>query len=271
MYTSFSLPSDALNLTARIAGAAILVSSLEYLAHRRILADEGLMSWEVTRHRRPCFISDGTGRFLDRLLAYPNVLGVLTIQSSLALGVCLTARPYTDLPVLLLGMTALAGLLAIRTPQGQDGADQMGLIMLTALSAGVMLKSPLLDAVVMGFIAFQVLLSYFTAGSAKAMSPAWRRGTALRDILQGRTYGSVALGRLAGWFPGLCRFVSWSVIAVECTLPLIAFAGPYGRIGFVVIGIALHGSIAVLMGLNTFLIMFLATYPCVIGLSAMVW
>ena len=70
---------------------------------------------------------------------------------------------------------------------------------------------------------------------------------------------------------GLCAAAAWFVIAFEVTFPLALVLGPTGVAVYAAVGALFHVSNAVLMGLNTFVWAFVATYPavlfCAVGLQ----
>jgi hypothetical protein len=114
------------------------------------------------------------------------------------------------------------------------------------------------------FIAIQGCLSYFVAGIAKVISPVWRSGEAVRRILGTRTYGSRRSASLVSGRDGVCVALSWLVMLFECTFPLALAFGITGFAIFAVLGIFFHITNAVIMGLNTFVWAFVATYPAIL-------
>jgi hypothetical protein len=114
------------------------------------------------------------------------------------------------------------------------------------------------------FIAIQGCLSYSVAGIAKAVSPVWRSGEAVRRILSTRTYGSSSSAALVRGRDGACMVLSWLLMLFECTFPLALAFGQTGFAVFAVLGICFHIANAVIMGLNTFVWAFVATYPAIL-------
>jgi len=98
------------------------------------------------------------------------------------------------------------------------------------------------------FIAIQGCLSYFVAGIAKVISPAWRSGEAVRRILATRTYGSRRSASLVSGRDGVCVALSWLAMLFECTVPLALVFGKTGFAVFAVLGIFFHVTNAVNMG-----------------------
>jgi hypothetical protein len=152
-----------------------------------------------------------------------------------------------------------------RAPLGLDGSDQMSLIMFVAVAIYKLFPGDVHVAQAsLWFIAIQGCLSYCVAGIAKVISPVWRSGEAVRRILGTRTYGSSWVARLVSGRGGLCVAVSWFLMVCECTFPLALAFGETGFAVFAVLGIIFHISNAVIMGLNTFVWAFVATYPAIL-------
>jgi len=115
------------------------------------------------------------------------------------------------------------------------------------------------------FIAAQAALSYLTAGVAKARSAVWRSGRAIPLIVDTDTYGwPWVAGMLAGR-PALARSACWTVIVFECLFAGALVAPEPVRLAALAVGLAFHLGCALVMGLNTFVWAFAATYPCVLA------
>ena len=114
------------------------------------------------------------------------------------------------------------------------------------------------------FICFQVLLSYFTSGFAKFVSPVWRNGSAISGILNTISYGVRPVARILVNNANLSKLICWSVIIFECAFPLLVFTGVKPTIIFITTGVVFHLSIALSMRLNSFFWSFVATYPAVL-------
>lgn len=100
----------------------------------------------------------------------------------------------------------------------------------------------------------------------------WLSGEAVSGVLATRSFGHRALAGLAASHPGATRAVARSTIALEFALPALASAGPAGAVAMVVGGTAFHAATALVMGLNRFPWVFLATYPAILHLaSAFTW
>lgn len=256
----FDLPT-ALELTTRIAAGGQALSTLELLWMRHHFDHQGIFSLGAVSpfHRR-----QGALRVVDR---YLKVLLGLQLAASVAL---VLLGPFSSAGHLLLAFVFLAAMtIRWRRHVGGDGAEQISAIVFAAVGLAV-LPWPAIDrmAAAATFIAAQVSLSYWTAGIAKIISPAWRDGSALPAILSTDGHGHPLAARLLSQHSNVARFLSWSVIVFECLFPLLIFGPSWLVVPTLICGFAFHVGCAVLMGLNSFLWSFPATYPCVIAAAA---
>src|SRR5262245_63328048 len=92
----------------------------------------------------------------------------------------------------------------------------------------------------------------------------WRSGTALSAILGTASHGQEWAARTLRDHPRISMGLTWSVILLEVMFPLL-LVGPL-PLAFAVLtaGLLFHIGCAVLMGLNSFVWAFPATYPCLL-------
>ena len=90
----------------------------------------------------------------------------------------------------MLAALLLLSLLILQRFQGpyNGGSDRMGLLMLCCLYMTHWLGSERWREIAFGYLALQVMLSYFIAGWVKAVNPEWRSGRALRDVFEFSAY-----------------------------------------------------------------------------------
>lgn len=248
----------------RLVAIAVLLDALETLSRREDYGPRGVFHSDLVRvHERWA----GTGVaswLLRRIMATDTFLMTIAGQALAAVVLLLDLGALPTAAGLLL---ALCGRLIVnlRTTYGMDGSDQMVVIVLSALTiarfgnqvAGVP------EACVI-FVAAQVMVAYLTAGVAKVVSPTWRSGVAIPAILRTASYGTEAA---AIWLidrDKIARVLCRSIIAMECLLPFAVLSGVPGGWVFVGGGLLFHVGTALLMGLNSFLWSFAATFPAVL-------
>lgn len=205
---------------------------------------------------------------LQRPRGVAALLGVrLACGGALLLPVEGTARV-----ALLAAVVATGWLFKLRNWLGEDGSDQMGQITATgALLTACGLQWQDLALALAGclLVAGQLTISYFLAGTAKLVSFEWRSGRALVGVMGTRAYGHALAARLASshaWFPIV---FCWFVILVEAVFPAFLF-GPRPLLAAVLAAFGLfHVATALFMGLNTFVWAFVAAYPSVLVLNAL--
>ena len=244
----------------------ISMSTIELLYNWKSFKNNRLYSWKVIATLRYFNEKNPIHQLTNILLKYPNFLGILVFRLVIILLLVLPGIwTYSQAPLLLmLVLTSL--LINYRSPFGQDGSDQMSSIVIVVLFLYHINPENLIVAQAgIWFIALQSLLSYFTAGFFKAKGEKWtKRPNAVYLIFNTATYGSKPI---AGYLQGrqaAITFLTWSTVAVEVAFPLVLFTGYPGMIIFLGWGLSFHLMNALVMGLNSFLWAFLATYGAII-------
>jgi hypothetical protein len=255
---------NALDTSARLAAIAVAVSGAEMLAIRTTFAEGGVLAATTVGIAR-----GGTGPV--RMAATTLNLGLLV---QVAAAVCVAALGITG-PAGGAALTVcLAALTAVRWRRllGGDGAEQMSSIVLIAAWLAVLAgPDPVRLRVAVTFIAAQAALSYVTAGVAKLRSATWRSGRALPMILATEVHGQAWAAELLTRHRLLALASGWLVMAFECLFPIGMLLGPPVVLVILAVGLVFHAACAVVMGLNTFVWAFLATYPCVLVVAAAWW
>lgn len=146
------------------------------------------------------------------------------------------------------------------------GSDRMGGLILMCLTLTHVMPSAVWQERAFGYLALQVILSYFISGKVKICNPDWRSGQALRDVFAFSAYPvSERLRALAG-YPRLLWAAGWAVILFEVLFP-VALLSQTTLIAALGIGAAFHLGNAVLFGLNRFFWTWLAAYPSLLWLQ----
>jgi hypothetical protein len=250
-----------------IGAVGVCISALELIIARAHLRQDGLLSWTVGRVRAGWLVRPPFGPVLDAVFSYPAVLGILCARF-LAAAILLTGSMLVKDRVWLTATIALTSfLLLVRTPFGNDGADQMTLIVFAAVTLSYVDANPILLTICLWFIAGQACLSYATSGISKLVAAGWRDGTYLAGIFTTRTYGHSGLGALLARHATFARWNGRLVIGAECSFPIVLLLPPSLAAVLLAGGAAFHFGTAVFMGLDTFFWAFLATYPAILYCS----
>lgn len=143
------------------------------------------------------------------------------------------------------------------------GSDKMGLLVLVCLTLAVLAPSPFLKELAFGYLAVQVVLSYFISGQVKLVNRDWRSGQALSDVFTFSAYPVSDSLRDLGHRDGAMWKGSWAVIGFELVFPLTLFSLPT-LVAALFIGAAFHLANAILFGLNRFFWVWCSAYPALI-------
>lgn len=218
---------DALRLTEIALGFAFLQQSLEHL--------HGLRA--------------GRGLFIAR-----SILSVLLMVGIGTEWVCLA-----------LFVLALCMLKRFQGPYN-GGSDRMSLLIICGLCLAHFAPSRYWQEVAFGYIALQLVLSYFIAGWVKIVNPDWRSGRALRDVFLFSTYPVCEAMRAWTDRPRVLWIASWAVMLFELLFPLTLIAQTTLAVGLV-IAACFHFSNACFFGFNRFFWIWMAAYPSIIWLQ----
>jgi hypothetical protein len=261
-------PHDVLRVSAGIAAGASALATTELLAAIRDYDRGGVFDCGVNP------VSLRLERWWARLSWPPpaptyRVVRVFAVLRLIAAGALLVP----GLPALALGVSAaialVTGAVIARFSSGYtEFGDQMVKVVLGGAAVGWLGGSETTVRWSVWFIAAQACLAYSAAGSFKLVSPTWRSGAALWTILSMEQTGHPPVGRWLSQRPGWSRALSWGTIVWEATFPLVLIAPPWLLWMWLAAGAIFHLGCAFLMGLNTYLWSFIATYPAVIFVNS---
>jgi hypothetical protein len=250
-------------LQINLASITVIIDAIEIIFERHQYGPNGIYNFAILRTYRKWMMTPWIANILNILFNYPHYIYLVSIQ--LIAGVLIVSHLFTNLSLPLVLVILLIHLLShLRNQYGLDGSDQMQVIIFASLVAFYASPSLIVKQFSIFFICFQVLLSYFTSGFAKLVSPVWRNGTAISGILNTVSYGIKPIAKILVTNPTLSKLICWSVITFECAFPVLVFTGVKPTIIFIITGIVFHLSIAVFMRLNAFFWSFVATYPAVL-------
>jgi hypothetical protein len=246
---------SALVWVTLLISAGALLSTLEWLFNWPCLRAGAPLGWPG----RP-----GGSPVLDTFLSYPNILAVLVVRlcALLLLPAALWAQRGHEVVLGIVLMSQL--LLNRRNPQAMDGADQMATQVFGALLLGNLPGTELAREACLWYIAAQSCLSYCTSGVAKVFSPRWRKGNAVFLAFNSQVLGNEAAARFLHPRPALVKALSWGAMMMECLFPLVLVLGYPAGLIFLAWGIAFHLANAFILGFNSFLWSFVATYPAIL-------
>lgn len=166
----------------------------------------------------------------------------------------------------------LLGLAILHIFQGpyNGGADRMSLLILSCLCLAHLAPTPRWQELAFGYLALQLILSYFISGGVKLLNPEWRNGQALRDVFQFSAYPVSESLRQLSQSARLLQTMSWAVILFELLFPLALISS--GSLTVVLIIAAIfHLTNAFLFGLNRFFWIWVAAYPSIIWFQARIF
>lgn len=164
--------------------------------------------------------------------------------------------------LLLLLLFSLAILHRFQGPYN-GGSDRMSLLILFCLCLVHFLPTQRWQEIAFGYLALQLVLSYFISGLVKIKNQDWRSGRALCDVFQFSVYPVSEHLRKWSKLPWLLWVMSWSVMLFELFFPfaLLSTTSLYSAL---VITTSFHFANACLFGLNRFFWIWLAAYPSIL-------
>ncbi|MEV5283470.1 hypothetical protein [Streptomyces sp. NPDC052811] len=205
-----------------VCGVGLAVSAGRDLRQRHEFGEGGALAWAVVGaypHHCPSAV-----RALFVRDRYRAVLAVQCTAGLAAPVVAPLSAPGSAVLACVLLTTLLLGL--HRNDYGTDGADQMAaLALLTA--AATLTVGGTVGRLFLAFLTGQLVLRYLIAGVAKLVSPSWRDGSCLAQILSTDSYGSPTIAALLRSHPLVAALMAWGVMLLEVTFWLaLVLPGP---------------------------------------------
>lgn len=194
-------------------------------------------------------------RQIDRLFLPRAILGIallLGLQTQWALlGLCIHS------------------LFVLHRYQGpyNGGSDRMGLLTLYCLCLSRWLPDGILAEAAFGYLAVQLILSYFISGQVKIVNPEWRSGRALADVFSFSAYPVAESLRAFASYPRLLWAASWAVMLFEVLFPF-SVLNATTLIAALVLAAGFHLANACLFGLNRFVWFWITAYPSILWLQS---
>lgn len=140
------------------------------------------------------------------------------------------------------------------------GSDCMTLLVLLCIFLSHVMPTKFWQEIALGYLAFQVLFSYFQSGYIKIINADWRSGQALSDVFALTAYPVSQSIRSWATSSRLIIAMSWVVIVFELAFPFSLLYQPLLIVALFV-AITFHFANAWLFGLNRFFWIWPAGYP----------
>jgi len=165
----------------------------------------------------------------------------------------------------ILALLLLFGFFQLHRFQGpyNGGSDRMSLLVLSCLFAAHIAPSPYWQEIAIGYLALQLVLSYFISGWVKVVNPEWRSGLALCDVFQFSAYPVSESLRNWSTSPKLLFVMAWSVMIFELLFPISLISSTSLMIALT-IAATFHFTNACIFGLNRFFWIWISAYPSII-------
>lgn len=197
---------------------------------------------------------------LEHLAGGPRDRWWFFVQLALAVG--MAAAPWNGIMHLLLLGASGAILNRFKGPYN-GGSDRMRLLLLFCLCAARLAPNQRWGEIALGYFAVQLLLSYVLAGWVKLVNPEWRSGQALADVFAFSVYPVSDDLRALASSRQLLVAASWFIILFEVLFPLALFDNTMLQAALA-LALLFHLVNACVFGLNRFLWVWAAGYPCLL-------
>lgn len=197
-----------------------------------------------------------------RGLQAEKILGF--IRAALAILLMLGLQPL--LVELALLATAVILIWRFQGPYN-GGSDTMTLLVLLCLCLSHLAPTRYWQEMALGYLALQLVLSYFQSGWVKVINAQWRSGQALQQVFALSVYPVSETVRVWAQRPQLLWFMSWSVIMFELLFPLALLNQTLLMIALLIAAL-FHLANACLFGLNRFFWIWPAAFPVLMWFQA---
>lgn len=166
---------------------------------------------------------------------------------------------------------AVHSLFVLHRYQGpfNGGSDRMSLLILYCLCLSRWLPTEIGAQAAFGYLAVQVILSYFISGQVKIVNSEWRSGQALIDVFSFSAYPVADSLRALVGRPRVLWAASWAVMVFEVLFPFSLLNATALILALLIAGL-FHIANAMLFGLNRFVWSWIAAYPSILWLQTRV-
>ncbi len=261
--SEFRDPDYVFRASAILLGVGQVVTTLEYLWIRSEFGDGGVYAWSVLRLARPRR-HPTMERLRDALFGRAGMVALLGLRLLLAVTLVLFASVAWMATIAVMALAVVLLTFNVRVPWGMDGSDTVALHVTLGLAAYALARVFGAPSLGLYYIAAYAGLAYVTSGVTKLSDAMWRSGVALGWVLNLQVFGAPWAVEFLAPRPRLRQALSWSVMLAEVSAPLAVLLPAPGIALVLVAGLTFHATVAICMGLNTFVWAFLATYPAVL-------
>lgn len=233
-----------------LTGFAIALQCLEHFQLRKI---SGIKYFSIARLQFAIFLM---------LLSTFSIMHEFIVPGSIA-GTASTSLALIDLSLLLMTILLIQ---KFRGPFN-GGSDNMTLLILFCVGVSRLPLSPKIAEALIAYLALQVVLSYFIAGVVKVRNRQWWNGELMTWLLRDSVYNVPTAFRKLAANPRSLKAIGRATLVFELLFPisLISPVTLYLALGAAVL---FHFGVALVLGLNRFLWIWMAAFPAVIWFQA---
>lgn len=249
----------ALAWSQKILAISLIIQTTELLIINNSTQLRKIWSGQVLQKDWPFKIAQWLNSFY---LVEQNFSILLILR--LLLAVLLFFLDSALIPIFILFLSYLV-VLRLRGPFN-GGSDYMTIQLLLALSFCRYTDDPRWRLIVIWYLSFQVVLSYFIAGWVKIKTSEWRSGFALSRFVLNSNYRVPEFLKRPFANSIFCFVSSWIILLFECLFPIVLI-WPQTVQYFTFLGLIFHGLVFIIFGLNRFVWAWSATYPILLFCS----
>lgn len=183
----------------------------------------------------------------------------------LVLAILLLGGLFTNIVVLLLLIHVVLMLKHFKGPYN-GGSDRMTILILTCVTLIHYAPWKTVQEYILGYLALQTVLSYFSPGFFKLINPEWLKGKVLVKLLKYSGFPASENLRIWALKPSLLFYASWLVLIFELAFPLTLLNQTALVLGLLC-AVSFHLVNTYAFGFNRFFWAWLAAYPSLIWLQ----
>jgi hypothetical protein len=259
--------------------ASVLIASIGCgIADLELLSLFGSLKDGILAHERPHISEHPPLRHDSRAFwmylgayHYPLTLAAIAIRLAASLLIASSALRGSVSVMGLSIFVAASILLQLRGGLGNNGSDDMLLLIMFTSFLARLLNTSLCTSIALFFLSAQVSLAYLVSGLVKVSQTPWRNGISMIDLMSTETFGHRGLLVLLRSSPRGAALIATIFVFGE----LFGSFAPWLPLTYAVSllcgALAFHLATALVMGLNTFVPAFVATYPAVIYTSLVLY